>query len=65
MTEVLNLNMVLTSPVTFAVRAAFAARSVEILTSLVNSSTNEATTLTIWSSDPNDVVDIEGKFLKS
>lgn len=60
MTESLNNNMVLVGPVTFAVRAAFAARSVDILTALIKSSTPEATTLTIWSSDENDVVDVEG-----
>uniref|UniRef100_A0A146LBW6 Protein FAM151B n=2 Tax=Lygus hesperus TaxID=30085 RepID=A0A146LBW6_LYGHE len=58
MTELLNKHCVVSQPVTFAVRAAYAANSVEALTNLINSST-EGTTLTIWNSSPNDIVDME------
>nr|XP_024219473.1 protein FAM151B isoform X2 [Halyomorpha halys] len=56
MTEVLSNNLI-TMPVTFAVRAAFAARSVERMVALVETSP-PGSTLTIWSSVASDVIDV-------
>lgn len=56
MTEVLSNNLI-TMPVTFAVRAAFAARSVDRMIALVDTSP-PGSTLTIWSSVSSDVIDV-------
>uniref|UniRef100_A0A069DRK9 Putative conserved secreted protein n=1 Tax=Panstrongylus megistus TaxID=65343 RepID=A0A069DRK9_9HEMI len=55
MTDALNRNLV-TSAVTFAVRAGIAAQSYEQLSNLIGSSV-PGSTLTIWSSSPNDKID--------
>ncbi|CAH1403882.1 unnamed protein product [Nezara viridula] len=56
MTDVLSNNMI-TMPVTFAVRAAFAARSIERMIALIDTSP-PGSTLTIWSSVASDVIDV-------
>ena len=56
MTEALNRNAIV-QPVTFPVRAAIAAQSIDTLSILIGSST-PGTTLTIWHSSDSDHVDI-------
>ncbi|CAB0002753.1 unnamed protein product [Nesidiocoris tenuis] len=57
MTEILAKNCII-QPVTFAVRAAFAANSRGVLTSLIKGS-SDTTTLTIWASSRGDIVDMD------